>query len=165
MLISVLVCVHAYKDRPHKIMKIRNNSHFLVFLEQVIFIDFVLQVVSSFFDFPIVVHIYEESEETFDMSSVDTMMSGPVSCSISPNDKMAALSSTDGAVRVIDMAGSYKLRLQQKSSAVALIFSKDSKELLSTGYRSIYVWSLTEGICRWVLMKITNDIKVFKCSV
>lgn len=75
-------------------------------------------------------------------------MSGAACCSISPDDKLAAMSSTDGAVRVITMEGKYKLRFQQKSSAVTLAFSKDSENLVSAGYRSIYVWSITEGTCK-----------------
>lgn len=103
------------------------------------------------FDFPVAVNLDSEgSDIPFDMSSVDTMMAGAISCSVSPDDSMAALSSTDGAVRVITMAGKYKLRLQQKSSAVSLAFSRDSLSLVSAGYRTIYVWSTSDGSCRLV---------------
>lgn len=94
------------------------------------------------------VDIQGGTDGMLNMEAVDTMMSGAVSCSISQDDTLAALSSTDGAVRVIDMAGKYKFRLQQKSSAVTMAFSVDCMSLVSAGYRSIYVWSTLDGSCR-----------------
>lgn len=107
------------------------------------------QVVSSMFDFPVIVNLVDEEQSPFvDPEKMDTMMSGGICCEISPDDKMAAMSSGDGAVRVITMEGKYIFRLQQKSSAVTLTFVQDSSALLSAGYRSIYVWSLLDGSCK-----------------
>lgn len=101
------------------------------------------------FDFPVVVNLNNLDESSYiDPDSMDTMMNGAICCVISADDQYAAMSSGDGAVRVIDMTGKYVYRLQQRSSSVALTFSPDSMNLLSAGYRSIYVWSMADGSCR-----------------
>jgi WD40 repeat protein len=103
------------------------------------------------FDFPVIVNILDpENSPEIDPNKMDTMMTGAVCCEISPDDKYAAMSSTDGAVRVVTMDGHYTYRFQQKSSAVAMVFSPDSQVVLSSGYRSIYVWSMLDGSCKYV---------------
>ena len=81
---------------------------------------------------------------------MDQTMDCGVCCEISPNDRFAAMGAPNGAVRVITMEGKYIYRLQQRSSAVAVTFSHDSETLLSAGYKSIYVWSMMDGSCRYV---------------
>ena len=107
------------------------------------------------FDFPVVVPLEEGSElgTSFDPNKIDTMMSAATCVAISPDEKLAVSSSTDGAVRVIQMDGSYLFRLQQRSSAVALTFTPDNESLLSAGYRSIYVMSVKDGTLRYKLTR------------
>ena len=104
------------------------------------------------FDFPIIVTVSSESgiSPELDTDKMDTMMSGAVCCVISSDDVYAAMSSTDGSVRVITMDGKYIYRLQQKSSAVAITFTPNNQTMLSAGYRSIYVWSMLDGSCKYV---------------
>ncbi|XP_052773777.1 uncharacterized protein LOC128212382 [Mya arenaria] len=121
------------------------------------------KVVSSMFEIPIVVDLENEGGGSMiEPEKTDIMMTGAVSCAISPDDTLAAMSSTDGAVRIIDMSGNYLFRLQQKSSAVALVFSKDGASMLSAGYRTIYVWSIVDGSCKYKLARhldFVNDMK------
>ncbi|WAR21880.1 NWD1-like protein [Mya arenaria] len=122
-----------------------------------------IHVVSSMFEIPIVVDLENEGGGSMiEPEKTDIMMTGAVSCAISPDDTLAAMSSTDGAVRIIDMSGNYLFRLQQKSSAVALVFSKDGASMLSAGYRTIYVWSIVDGSCKYKLARhldFVNDMK------
>ncbi|WAR21878.1 NWD2-like protein, partial [Mya arenaria] len=107
------------------------------------------KVLASIFEFPIIVNIEnEKSQPMCDMKTTDSTMGGAVSCAISLDDQMGAMSSTDGAVRVINMNGKYLFRFQQKSSATTVAFSKDGVNLLSAGYRTIYVWSIVDGDCK-----------------
>ncbi|XP_052225116.1 NACHT domain- and WD repeat-containing protein 1-like [Dreissena polymorpha] len=121
------------------------------------------KIVSSMFEFPIVVSIDNSTQQGVDMESMDIMMTGACSCAISHDDKMAAMGATDGAVRVIAMeTGKYLFRLQQKSSAVCLVFATDGVQLLSAGYRTIYVWSTVDGTCMYKLTRhldFVNDMK------
>ncbi|XP_053407147.1 uncharacterized protein LOC123546872 [Mercenaria mercenaria] len=124
------------------------------------------QIVSSMFDFPLVVDLVDqENSPPVEPDKMDTMMSGASCCEISPNDKFAAMGSDDGAVRVITMEGNYVFRLQQKSSAVALAFSPDNTTVLSAGYRSIYVWSLADGSCKFKLTRHMDFINSIKFDV
>ena len=61
-----------------------------------------LQVVTTFFDFPMVFSV-ESGESVSDMSRMDTMMSGPGACKISPDGKLVAVSSSDGSVKVVEL--------------------------------------------------------------
>lgn len=110
------------------------------------------------FDFPLIVSI-ENSDEVDGasyenlMTFNDTMMSGSSALDISPDDQYAFSASTDGGIRVIKMTGQYFMRFDQKSSAVAACFSPDSKFIVSCGYKSIYVWSIHDGILGCKLKK------------
>ncbi|XP_052773919.1 uncharacterized protein LOC128212477 [Mya arenaria] len=124
------------------------------------------KVLASIFEFPIIVNIEnEKSQPMCDMKTTDSTMGGAVSCAISLDDQMGAMSSTDGAVRVINMNGKYLFRFQQKSSATTVAFSKDGVNLLSAGYRTIYVWSIVDGDCKYKLTRhqdFVNDMKFDK---
>ncbi|KAH3789609.1 hypothetical protein DPMN_167794 [Dreissena polymorpha] len=127
-----------------------------------VYLDIIFQIVSSMFEFPIVVSIDNSTQQGVDMESMDIMMTGACSCAISHDDKMAAMGATDGAVRVIAMeTGKYLFRLQQKSSAVCLVFATDGVQLLSAGYRTIYVWSTVDGTC----MYVQSVVNIYLCSL
>ncbi|KAK3095533.1 hypothetical protein FSP39_015737 [Pinctada imbricata] len=116
-------------------------------------------VVSTFFEFPIVIPVEGENQGGYDMSKMDCLMSSPTCLDISPDDQYALCGSTDGQIRVIQLLGEYKYRMAQKSSVIAAKFSPDGQYIMSTGFKSVYIWNLKDGNLRFKLKK-HNDFVV-----
>ncbi|KAL4232251.1 hypothetical protein ACF0H5_009825 [Mactra antiquata] len=120
------------------------------------------KVLSSYFDYPVFINWSDSSYVNFDLDTVQTSMYSATCCSICQNDRFAAMGSVDGAVRVIDKSGKFLYFLKQRSTVVTLTFTPNGENILSAGYRSIYVWSLANGSCRYKLTRhsdFVNDIK------
>ena len=118
-----------------------------------------MQILSTLFECPVTMPLKDDNGAVFDMGNLDVMMCGVSCIDISPDDRLALSGSTDGQVRVIQMDGKYLYRFSQRSSVIAAKFSMDVKYVVSTGYKSIYVWNLQDGSLRFKLKK-HNDFVV-----
>ncbi|KAL3863458.1 hypothetical protein ACJMK2_005212 [Sinanodonta woodiana] len=118
------------------------------------------KIVSTLFEFPIVLPVDDFfAEGNMSMETMDIMMAGAICVAVSPDDRFAGCTSTDGSIRVIEMNdGKYIYRMQQRSSAVALTFSRDSKSVLTAGFRSLYIWSMEDGSLRCKLSRHSDFI-------
>ncbi|XP_076461539.1 uncharacterized protein LOC143294026 [Babylonia areolata] len=109
------------------------------------------QVVASMFEYPIVMNVYGTGEEAMAggsnlrMDKLDTLMTGLTFICISPNDKLVAACASNGSTRVVSLDNVYLHRLQQRSTATCALFTADSGQLLTGGYRSVYVWTMGSG--------------------
>ncbi|CAG2202121.1 unnamed protein product [Mytilus edulis] len=159
---SILVVGKGGMEAKGKAFNIKNGTmvkefSLLYSLSQVAINSSGTKIVSTMFDFPLIVPLTTEDETDSAMEDMmqnnDTMMSGSSAVDISPDDQYAFSASTDGGIRVVKMSGQYFMRFDQKSSAVAALFSPDSKCIVSCGFKTIYVWSLADGTLSYKLKK------------
>ena len=98
-------------------------------------------------------------EGSLNSNNIDTMMSAGTCVAMSPDETYALSGSTDGHIRVIDMAATYRMKLRQSSSVVKAIFSPDSQYVVSSGFKIIYVWALSDGALKFKIKKHDNFIQ------
>ncbi|KAK3611249.1 hypothetical protein CHS0354_003878 [Potamilus streckersoni] len=118
------------------------------------------KIVSTLFEFPLLIPVDDSNAGgNIFMENMDIMMAGAICVVVSPDDRFAGCTSSDGSIRVIKMDdGQYIHRMQQRSSAVALTFSRDSKCILTAGFRSLYIWSLEDGSLQCKLSRHSDFI-------
>jgi WD40 repeat protein len=80
-----------------------------------------------------------------DMTQVDTVMATASCIAIDNADSHALIGSSDGQIRVIDIAGKYEFRLGQNSPVCTAVFSPDGRRVVSAGYKNLYVWDLNQA--------------------
>ncbi|KAL8576315.1 hypothetical protein ACOMHN_006238 [Nucella lapillus] len=106
------------------------------------------QVVASMFEYPIVMEVYGKGQhsvvggQSLRMDKLDTVMAGLSFVLISPDDTLVAACASNGSTRIVTMENQYRHRLQQRSTPMHTVFTSDSQQLLTAGYRTIYVWRI-----------------------
>ncbi|XP_067656688.1 NACHT domain- and WD repeat-containing protein 1-like [Haliotis asinina] len=105
------------------------------------------RIIMTMFDYPIIMNVYlQENESDSLVGQPDTDMSACCGAGFTPDDRLAVACSGDGSIRVMDAeTNRYMYRMRQRSSITNMTFSPDSKNLLTSGFRSIYVWSMSDG--------------------
>ncbi|CAH1783942.1 unnamed protein product [Owenia fusiformis] len=103
------------------------------------------KVITTFFEFPMVFNVSTGETES-DMDDTDVMMSGASCVVLSPGDRYCAVGSSDGSVRVMDIATrKYKFKMQHKSSVKVCEFTNDNQALVTAAFCHLLVWNLNNG--------------------
>ncbi|XP_074643476.1 uncharacterized protein LOC141900455 [Tubulanus polymorphus] len=98
------------------------------------------QIISTVCHFPVAFDL-----ETGDVwpRDGDSKMEKCTGLMLSSNDRYAGASSSDGSLRILDLAKrKYKMHIILNSTVKCFVFSKDSRRVITGGFRRISVWCL-----------------------
>lgn len=117
------------------------------------------------FDFPIICPVSPDDAEQAQLNTEamdSASFQGPTHMSFSRDGSLASSGSMDGALRVITAKGQYIFRMQQKSTITCAAFSVDGQYVVTGGYRSVYVWSISDGSLKYKLRNHTDFVTNIK---
>lgn len=125
------------------------------------------QIVTDLKGFPLIIPVQKDvkSDDFYLRAALECHDYTPSICTavgVRPDDRYAFAATNDGSLRVITMSGEFIMKCETKSKITAAMFSPDGKYIISAGYKTIYGWSVNQGVLSFKLTKhddIIEDIR------